>query len=91
MIMNLKEMFLGGWATAMLALVAMCSLGNEPFEAGAFVFVLLVLMVFSCLIRGMMLYSESQRQDIDWKAYRDYVIGAGISVVVPALLFAIAA
>jgi hypothetical protein len=89
--MNLKEMFLGGWATALIVLVAMCSLGNEPFEAGPFGCVLLVLMVFSCMIRGMMLYSESQRQGFDWKAYRDYVIGAGISVVVPALLFAIAA
>lgn len=84
-------MSLGGWSTAILALVAMCSLGNEPFEAGPLVCVLLVLMAFSCLIRGMMLYSESKRQGIDWKAFRDYAIGAGISVVVPALLFAIAA
>lgn len=89
--MNFKEMFLGGWATALIVLVAVCSLGNEPFEAGTFVCVLLVLMVFSCLIRGMMLYSESQRQGFDWNAFRDYVIGAGISVVVPALLFAISA
>lgn len=90
--MDIKEMSLGGWSTAILALVAMCSLGNEPFEAGPFVCVLLVLMAFSCLIRGMMLYSESQRKKgIDWKAFRDYVIGAGISVVVPAFLFAIAA
>lgn len=89
--MNLKEMFLGGWATALIVLVAVCSLGNEPFEAGSFVCVLLVLMVFSCLIRGMMLYSESQRQGIDWKDFRDFAIGAGISIAVPAVLFAIAA
>lgn len=89
--MNLKEMFLGGWATAMLALVAMCSLGNEPFEVTPFMCVLLVLMGFSCLIRGMLLYSSPQKKGIDWKAFRDYAIGAGISVIVPALLFAIAA
>ena len=89
--MNVKEMSLGGWATAMLALVAMCALGNEPFSAGPFMGVLAVLMGFSCLIRGMILHSNSDKKNIDWKAYRDYVIGAGISVVVPALLFAIAA
>ena len=90
--MNLKEMSLGGWSTAILALVAMCSLGNEPFEAGLFVCVLLFLMAFSCLMRGRLLYSGAQRKKgIDWKAFRDYAIGAGISVVVPALLFAISA
>lgn len=88
--MNIKEMSLGGWSTAILVLVAMCSLGNEPFEAGPFVCVLLVLMAFSCLIRGMMLYSESQRQGIDWKAFRDFLIGAGISIAVPAVLFSLA-
>lgn len=89
--MNLREMFLGGWATAMLALVAVCSLGNEPFSVGPFIGVLAVLMGFSCLIRVMILCSNSDKKNIDWKDYRDYVIGAGISVVVPALLFAIAA
>lgn len=89
--MNIKEMSLGGWSTAILALIAMCSLGNESFSVGPFIGVLTVLMGFSCLIRGMMLYSESQRQSIDWKVFRDYVIGAGISVVVPAVLFAISA
>lgn len=88
--MDVKEMSKGGWSTALLVLVAMCSLGNEPFEAGPFVCVLLVLMGFSCLIRGMLLYSESQKKGIDWKAFRDFMIGAGISIAVPAVLFAIA-
>lgn len=39
----------------------------------------------------MMLCYASDKKSTDWKAYRDYVIGAGISVVVPALLFAISA
>lgn len=89
--MNLKEMFLGGWATALIVLVAMCSLGNEPFGVLPFLGVLAVVMIFTCGVRAMMLCSASDKKSIDWKAYRDYVIGAGISVVVPALLFAIAA
>ena len=89
--MNLKEMFLGGWATALIVLVAMCSLGNEPFGVLPFLGVLAVVMIFTCGVRAMMLCSASDKKGIDWKAYRDYVIGAGISVVVPALLFAIAA
>lgn len=89
--MNLKEMFLGGWATALIVLVAMCSLGNEPFGVLPFLGVLAVVMIFTCGVRAMMLCSSSDKKNIDWKAYRDYVIGAGISVIVPALLFAIAA
>ena len=89
--MNLKEMFLGGWATALIVLVAVCSLGNEPFGVLPFLGVLAVVMIFTCGVRAMMLCSASDKKGIDWKAYRDYVIGAGISVVVPALLFAIAA
>lgn len=84
--MNIKEMSLGGWSTAILALVAMCSLGNEPFEAGPFVCVLLVLMAFSCLIRGMLLYSSPQKKGIDWKALGCYGIGAAVSVAVPAVM-----
>lgn len=87
--MNLKEMFLGGWATALIVLVAVCSLGNEPFGVLPFLGVLAVVMIFTCGVRAMMLCSASDKKGIDWKAYRDYVIGAGISVVVPALLFAI--
>ena len=89
--MNLKEMFLGGWATALIVLVAVCSLGNEPFGVLPFLGVLAVIMIFTCGVRAMMLCSTSDKKNTDWKAYRDYVIGAGISVVVPALLFAIAA
>lgn len=89
--MNVKEMFLGGWATALIVLVAVCSLGNEPFGVLPFLGVLAVVMIFTCVVRAMMLCSASDKKGIDWKAYRDYVIGAGISVVVPALLFAIAA
>ena len=89
--MNLKEMFLGGWATALIVLVAVCSLGNEPFGVLPFLGVLAVVMIFTCGVRAMMLCSTSDKKNTDWKAYRDYVIGAGISVVVPALLFAIAA
>jgi hypothetical protein len=89
--MNLKEMFLGGWATALIVLVAVCSLGNEPFGVLPFLGVLAVVMIFTCGVRAMMLCSASDKKSIDWKAYRDYVIGAGVSVVVPALLFAIAA
>lgn len=88
--MNVKEMFLGGWATALIVLVAVCSLGNEPFGVLPFLGVLAVVMIFTCGVRAMMLCSASDKKGIDWKAYRDYVIGAGISVVVPALLFAIA-
>lgn len=84
-------MFLGGWATALIVLVAVCSLGNEPFGVLPFLGVLAVVMIFTCGVRAMMLCSASDKKSIDWKAYRDYVIGAGISVVVPALLFAIAA
>ena len=89
--MNLKEMFLGGWATALIVLVAVCSLGNEPFDVLPFLGVLAVVMIFTCGVRAMALCSTPDKKGIDWKAYRDYVIGAGISVVVPALLFAIAA
>ena len=89
--MNLKEMFLGGWATALIVLVAVCSLGNEPFGVLPFLGVLAVVMIFTCGVRAMMLCSTPDKKSTDWKAYRDYVIGAGISVVVPALLFAISA
>lgn len=89
--MNVKEMSLGGWATAVLILVAMCSLGNEPFSAGPFVGVISVLMGFCCLIRAMVLCSTPEKKNIDWKAFRDFVIGAGISAIIPAVLFSIAA
>lgn len=89
--MNVKEMYLGGWSTALMVLVAMCSLGNEPFDAAPFVGVMLVLMGFCCLVRGMMLYSAAKGGGIDWMAFRDFAIGAGVSVIVPAVLFSVAA
>lgn len=89
--MNVKEMSLGGWSTALMVLVAMCSLGNEPFDAVPFVGVMIVLMGFCCLVRGMMLYSASKKGSVDWMAFRDFAIGAAISVIVPALLFSVAA
>lgn len=84
-------MFLGGWATALIVLVAVCSLGNEPFEVVPFIGMLAVIMAFTCGVRAMGFASTPDKKNTDWKAYRDYVIGAGISVVVPALLFAISA
>lgn len=89
--MNVKEIFLGGWATAILILVAMCSLGNEPFSVGPFIGVISVLMGFCCLIRVMVLCSTPEKKNTDWKAFRDFVIGAGISAIIPAVLFSIAA
>lgn len=84
--MNVKEMSLGGWSTALLVLVAVCSLGNEPFGVLPFLGVLAVVMIFTCGVRAMMLCSTSDKKNTDWKALGCYGIGAAVSVAVPAVM-----
>ena len=89
--MNQKEMYLGGWATALLILVALCSLGNEPFLVGGFALAMAVLLAFSCGIRLMLLSSTKGEKGTDWKAFGSYAVGAAISTIIPLGLFLIAA
>ena len=89
--MNQKEMYLGGWATALLNLVAICSLGNEPFSIGGFVFALLIMLAISCGIRLMLLSAAKESYGTNWKAFGYYALGAAISTVVPMFLFLVSA
>ena len=89
--MNQKEMYLGGWATALLILVAICSLGNETFAVGGFVLALITMLAISCGIRLMLLSAAKEGYGTDWKAFGYYALGAAISTVVPMFLFLVSA
>lgn len=83
-------MSLGGWITALILLLAMCSLGNEPFLVGGFIGTVLIIFGFSCGIRLMLLATKEKELGVEWKSFKWYSIGAAISAFVPLGLFLLA-
>lgn len=82
----MKEIYLGGWITSLMVLIAICSIGGTTDYVGIFIGIMGILAVFGCFIRAMMIFSFSGKKSIDWMALGYYVIGAAISVAVPAII-----
>ena len=82
----MKEVFLGGWVTSLMVLVALCSIGGTTEQVGVFIGIMCILAAFGGFVRSMMLNSDSGKKGIDWKALGCYGIGAAVSVAVPAVM-----
>ena len=82
----MKEIYLGGWITALMILIAICSIGGHTDYVGIFIGIMCILAAFGGFVRSMMLYSNSGKKGIDWKALGCYGIGAAVSVAVPAVM-----
>lgn len=82
----MKEIYLGGWITALMILIAICSIGGHTDYVGIFIGIMCILAVFGCFVRAMMLFSFSGKKSIDWRALGYYAIGAAVSVAVPAVM-----
>lgn len=92
--MKSKEMFLGGWATALANLVAIGSVGNGPIGKGGLVLGMLAILVVSCGIRLMLAscVKEGKDRDLptDWVSFGSYSLGAVISTAVTLFIFLVA-
>lgn len=91
--MKSREVFLGGWATALANLVAIGSVGNDEISIEGFVFAMLVILAVSCGV-SLMLAScvkEVDGQDVatDWASFGSYSLGAVISTAVTLFIFLI--
>lgn len=93
LVMKSREMFLGGWATALANLVAICSVGNDEIIVWGFVVAMLVILAVSCGIRLMLAscVKEAEKKDAatDWASFGSYSLGACISTAVTLFLFLI--
>lgn len=93
--MKSKEVFLGGWATALANLVAICSVGNDEISTSGFVIAMLVILAVSCGIRLMLAscVKEVDGQDVatDWVSFGSYSLGAVITTAVTMFIFLISA
>ena len=91
--MKSREVFLGGWATALANLVAIGSVGSDPIGKGGLVLALLVVLVVSCGIRLMLAscVKEGKDRDLptDWASFGSYSLGAVISTAVTLFIFLI--
>ena len=58
----MKEVFLGGWMTSLLVLVALCSIGGATEQVGVFIGIMCILAAFGGFVRSMMLYKESSQK-----------------------------
>lgn len=94
-VMKSKEVFLGGWATALANLVAICSVGNDEISTSGFVIAMLVILAVSCGIRLMLAscVKEVDGQDVatDWVSFGSYSLGAVITTAVTMFIFLISA
>ncbi|MBQ4589115.1 MAG: hypothetical protein IJA95_07495 [Bacteroidaceae bacterium] len=63
--MKSREVFLGGWATALANLVAIGSVGSDPIGKGGLVLALLVILAVSCGIRLMLASCVKEGKDRD--------------------------
>lgn len=93
LVMKSREVFLGGWATALANLVAIGSVGSDPIGKGGLVLALLVVLVVSCGIRLMLAscVKEGKDRDLptDWASFGSYSLGAVISSAVTLFIFLI--
>lgn len=93
LVMKSREVFLGGWATALTNLVAIGSVGSDPISKGGLVLALLVILAVSCGIRLMLAscVKEVDGQDVatDWASFGSYSFGAVISTAVTLFIFLI--
>ena len=93
LVMKSREVFLGGWATALANLVAIGSVGSEPIGKGGLVLALLVILAVSCGIRLMLAscVKEGKDRDLptDWASFGSYSLGAVISAAVTLFIFLI--
>lgn len=91
--MKSREVFLGGWATALANLVAIGSVGSSPIDKGGLVLALLVILAVSCGIRLMLASCVKEDKDMDlptdWVSFGSYSLGAVISAAVTLLIFLI--
>lgn len=94
-VMKSKEVFLGGWATALANLVAICSVGNDEISTSGFVIAMLVILAVSCGIRLMLAscVKEVDGHDVatDWISFGSYSLGAVITTAVTMFIFLISA
>ena len=93
LVMKSREVFLGGWATALANLVAIGSVGSDPIGKGGLVLALLVVLVVSCGIRLMLASCVKEGKDsdlpTDWASFGSYSLGAAISTAVTLFIFLI--
>lgn len=93
LVMKSREVFLGGWATALANLVAIGSVGSDPIGKGGLVLALLVILAVSCGIRLMIAscVKEGKDRDLptDWASFGSYSLGAVISAAVTLFIFLI--
>lgn len=91
--MKSKEVFLGGWATALANLVAIGSVGNGEISTSGFVIAMSVILVVSCGVRLMLASCVKEGEDMDlptdWASFGSYSLGAVISTVVTLFIFLI--
>lgn len=92
--MNTKEIYFGGWVTALCNIIAMCSVGNDPIQTVGFVIAMIIIFLFCSGIRLMMASAvkEVPGQDAStkWVDFGSFALGAGISTVITILMFLIA-
>lgn len=91
--MKSREVFLGGWATALANLAAIGSVGNDEISIAGFVFAMSVILAVSCGIRLMLAscVKEVDGHDVatDWASFGSYSLGAVISAAVTLFIFLI--
>lgn len=92
--MNAKEIYFGGWMTALLNVIAMCSAGNDPFDTFGFVIAMVIVFLFCSGIR-LMLASAGKEDPEDgdaptkWTEFGSFALGSGISTAITILMFLI--
>ena len=89
--MKSREVFLGGWATALANLVAICSVGNDEISTSGLVIAMSVILAVSCGVRLMLAscVKEGIDRDLptDWASFGSYSLGAVISTAVTLFFF----
>lgn len=92
--MKAKEMYLGGWVTSLVNLIAIGSADGEEIQKGGFVLAMLIILAVSCGIRLMVASAAKEKEDSDaptnWTLLGHYSIGAAISTAVTLLIFLLA-
>ena len=89
--MNIKELYFGGWVTALINVIAMCSAGNEPFIVSGFIIAMIIIFIFCSGIRLMMASAlkEKEGEDCgtDWISFGSFAAGSAISTIITIIMF----
>lgn len=92
--MKAKEIYLGGWITALTNTIAICSVAGEQIIKWGFIFAMLAILAISIAIRWMVASCPKETEgcdaSTDWLSLGMFSIGATISTAVALFIYLVA-